>query len=1055
MRRLAAGLLGLADFLLTGVAVLLGLAGWRLVTGPIEADFLTPHLERQLSADSLRVDIGSSRVRWDGLGRPIRLVATDTLVDRPGGPSAVLPSVALALDPAALLQGRIAPSEIALEGPTLHLVRTEAGAFEWALETSGAGAPAPRPAAAGVPPPLDPNDPESWPEPLRRLERFRVADASVIFEDRRTDHVWHGRNASLAVRRGPAGLLARFAAEIGEDGAQGRVAAAAVRRADGGGTEIAFRVAGLPSDLLAEADAALAPLAALRTRLDGTGRIALGPGWRPQTGTLDLAAEAGSLMLPGLYDRPITMARLALAAEADFRDDSLVVDRAQIDLGGPRILAAGDMRYRDGALRSLLTATLFDLPVDLLPRYWPPGLNREARAWVAEHIADGRVDHATLELEAESPADRPAALEPRALRARFGYSGLTVRYLDGLPPVAGVGGTGSYDGEAVRFAVEEGEVVGLPLESGAIAITDFEVPGEEIIDIDLAVAGPLAPALSLLDEPRLGYASALGLDPAAAGGAMAARLRFVFPLSADLALDEVAIGVAANLRGASLGEVAEGVTLSGVDGALALTGDGLEVDASGRFNGIPASFVWRERFRQEGRPLTEVDLSGTLDRAALTALGLGDARLSGPVPFRARYRDRDRSAQSVSIALDLAEAAVTLPDLAYAKPAGEPAEATLEIALRERRVREIAGFSLSGPETDVRGTAILGEDGASLQSLRFDRFRLGETRFAGSVARTESGGFAVDVAGDRFDARRWLTAERLSGADDPAAEGDDDAPPGPAPPPWQVDARFEEVILGEGTRLHEAAFAFAQASDGAESAVLTARTGNGGDIRLEYSSDGGDAASASVRTDDANAVLRAFGLGSRVRGGELFFHGAMTGTGTAGRLRVDDFRAVEAPLLARLLGAMSLPGLVDLLSGDGLAFDRLSADLALAGDSLTIENGRAAGGSLGLSLSGRVGLGDGALDLSGTAVPAYGVNSAIGAIPLVGDLLTGGEGGGIIAFTYRAGGTLDDPQVRVNPLSALAPGLLRRIFFAREGLDIAPARPPGESRSFRGNGNDP
>ena len=81
---------------------------WRLVTGPIEADFLTPHLERQLTTEAMRVEIGHARLRWDGLGRPIRLVATDTLVERAGRQKARLPAVALSLDPRALIDGALA-----------------------------------------------------------------------------------------------------------------------------------------------------------------------------------------------------------------------------------------------------------------------------------------------------------------------------------------------------------------------------------------------------------------------------------------------------------------------------------------------------------------------------------------------------------------------------------------------------------------------------------------------------------------------------------------------------------------------------------------------------------------------------------------------------------------------------------------------------------------------------------------------------------------------------------------------------------------------------------
>ena len=83
MRSLMLGLVGLADFLLTGLTVALGLAGWRLVTGPIEIDFLTPHLEHHLTEAlagdmaGIRVSADTSLIRWDGLRRPVRLVITD------------------------------------------------------------------------------------------------------------------------------------------------------------------------------------------------------------------------------------------------------------------------------------------------------------------------------------------------------------------------------------------------------------------------------------------------------------------------------------------------------------------------------------------------------------------------------------------------------------------------------------------------------------------------------------------------------------------------------------------------------------------------------------------------------------------------------------------------------------------------------------------------------------------------------------------------------------------------------------------------------------------
>jgi hypothetical protein len=74
------------------------------------------------------------------------------------------------------------------------------------------------------------------------------------------------------------------------------------------------------------------------------------------------------------------------------------------------------------------------------------------------------------------------------------------------------------------------------------------------------------------------------------------------------------------------------------------------------------------------------------------------------------------------------------------------------------------------------------------------------------------------------------------------------------------------------------------------------------------------------------------------------------------------------------------------------------------------------------------------VDLEGTIVPLYGVNWAIGQIPIIGQLLKGSEGEGAFAATYTMRGPLDDATISVNPLAALAPGFVRELFTGlREG----------------------
>ena len=68
------------------------------------------------------------------------------------------------------------------------------------------------------------------------------------------------------------------------------------------------------------------------------------------------------------------------------------------------------------------------------------------------------------------------------------------------------------------------------------------------------------------------------------------------------------------------------------------------------------------------------------------------------------------------------------------------------------------------------------------------------------------------------------------------------------------------------------------------------------------------------------------------------------------------------------------------------------------------------------------------IDLQGVVSPFFLVNS-------IGSFLTR-KGEGLIGFNFNIGGTSDAPQVSVNPLSALTPGMFREIF-RRPAPDIS------------------
>ena len=200
-----------------------------------------------------------------------------------------------------------------------------------------------------------------------------------------------------------------------------------------------------------------------------------------------------------------------------------------------------------------------------------------------------------------------------------------------------------------------------------------------------------------------------------------------------------------------------------------------------------------------------------------------------------------------------------------------------------------------------------------------------------------------------------------------------------------------------------------------------------------------------MSSNDAGTILREFDVADNIIGGQLVLEASKAERDDAspwhGKLAVTNFRVAKAPILARLLALGSLSGISDLATGKSMHFDRLDIPFAMQFRRLTISNARAVGSEIGISASGEIDLEGDGTRLEGTVVPAYTLNALLGRIPLMGNILTGGEGGGVIAVDYSLSGPLDEPKIQVNPLSALAPGILRNLLRGLGKLGTDPDQP--------------
>ena len=204
---------------------------------------------------------------------------------------------------------------------------------------------------------------------------------------------------------------------------------------------------------------------------------------------------------------------------------------------------------------------------------------------------------------------------------------------------------------------------------------------------------------------------------------------------------------------------------------------------------------------------------------------------------------------------------------------------------------------------------------------------------------------------------------------------------------------------------------------------------------------------------DAGVFLRALDITDTIIGGTIEIAGTRTGNPDApwiGTADMKRFRVANAPGIARLFTIASLTGIGNLVSGRGIQFKQVRLPFVFAENTAIFKDAQGVGSELGITASGKIDFGTDTIDINGTIVPAYTLNSLLGKIPIIGTILSGEKGGGIFAASYKVSGPVANPKMSVNPLSALAPGFLRKLMQGIEGINEG--KTPAQEESLEKDG---
>ncbi len=1028
----------LAAASLLGVLLLAGFAAWRLAQGPVPLDFLTEHFERALNVQGapFRISMGGTNLAWAGWQRTLDIRVVDVrATGEDGRVIARVPEMSISLSLGGLLRGVIAPRSLDLIGANVRLMRRQSGEFAFALGDSGDGISdeARTQLFAQIIDVLSSGaDPE---RPATYLRRLSILDARLAIDDRLAGAIWGAPRADIVLLRESGEIRGTFFAEIDIGGKRTKVNGAASWRPKSDVIRVETELAGLPVDRIAVKLPALQDAAKIRLDVDGQAAFSVSIDGAIRSAKFDLKAGRGHLAIADLWPEDLPIGSVRMQGNFDGEAKRLDIEQLRADLGGPvvsgRLTAIG--LGNGGAIDGNLAVDR--VPLKELERYWPSVVAPLARNWVTKKMPDGIVEdvRATLSLTVPEHAGEKPKL--RAMSGSLRLRETEIHYLTGMPPVRDVVASAVFTRERFVATVRSGKSEGLTVRSGIVNLSKLDTDVEHA-DIDVSLDGPLARALVLLDRRPLGFVSRFGLSPKAVGGTATTQLKVSLPILKDLTLDRVDIAAVSTLRDAQVPNMAFGQPLSARRLALKVDKEGLELTGDARIGEIPAAIKWVERFKGKDGYTRSYEARAVLSEEQRAKLGMPDTKpyLTGPIAVDAAIRRRAQGSQDIALKLALKDAALWLPGFNWRKAPGIEGVAWLSLLTGADGELTVRDFNIRTLRLAAAGNGRFDRD-RKLAGLEITNFALDRTKFVGTVAARPLGGYRVEVNGPTFDATPFL---KFDGPEDEGAAA--------GLPPVEVVANFDRVWLNERTSAENFVAYLVGDETGWRRADVTGKAGKNQELNVCYD-DTKEKVTVSARSNDAGELLRVLGIVETMQGGRLdLLVSKPRSAGVrpwTGKLEISDFVLVRAPLLARILTSASLTGIVDTLSGKGIRFAKLDVPLEIKSGVATVKNARTVGSELGFTAEGVVDTKKETIELSGTIVPAYTLNSLLGNIPLLGDLLTGKSGSGIFAATYRVSGPLKDPKVTVNPLAALAPGFLRNLLGIFDGTTQLNAPGPG------------
>lgn len=702
----------------------------------------------------------------------------------------------------------------------------------------------------------------------------------------------------------------------------------------------------------------------------------------------------------------------------------------QLALVSPQgdLLGSASWRFVEGISPEInLVAQVPRMSTAAVKQFWPYWMGKLARQWVLNNLYGGTVTNGRVQVAAPAGHYKPygdVPFDENQLQIDFDIARARMNVAGDIPPLRDTTGHMRLRGSAVTFNIDSATAFFPTGRTVEVADTVFSIPATNeqplMAELSMSVRGDADAVAELITYHPINVLDQIGLKPEELSGSISSTVTARFGLVQEQSPPPPDWTADLEMSGVDIAKPIEGRVLKDLNGRLYVTPDRAELKADALVDGAKMKLDVLQPVG-ESEVVAERTLSGTLSAEAreILAPGLG-ALISGPVGFVME----SQSDGSQNISLDLKSAKLTVPGLGWTK--GEGVAAKLRFSMHtDDDVIRLSDLNLSGKGFEASGEVSL-EDG-QLAKATFDHVALSPNDNYRVTVTRKGNGYKIELGGKAIDVRPLIALAKSVEAGSPVDKANTAQ--------VELSGSVDTVYGYSAEALSSASVRYKGQGKRIDLLDFKAVTKSGQALVMAIMRDKAGE-SIEVTSGDAGAFARFADIYARIQGGLLNIRlKAEKGPLRRGVIDIRNFKVVGEPRLNSLVSTPSKQdgrSLNQAVKADldltEASFEVANAQVVSGNGELRISEGVVRGPEIGASFQGLVYNSKGNMDMTGTFMPAYGINRLFGELPLIGLLLGNGRDRGLIGITFRLAGKTGSPMLQVNPLSVIAPGVFRSIF---------------------------